>query len=65
MMQKLVLEKYQFDKPHSDLWVDEEEEIEMMEDKLEGEMPWEIAFAQGEQLANDEMVDAWNDEDDF
>jgi len=39
MVQKLVLEKSQFDKPHSDLWVDEEEEIEIMEDRLEEEMP--------------------------
>jgi len=59
MRQKLVLEA-----PIHDRWVDSEE-IDLNEDRLNEEQPWEIAFEEGERMANKEMVDNWLDEDDW
>ena len=63
MKQKLVLEKAPFG-DHPD-WVEEEDEIELMEDKLDDEAPWELAFERGVELADDEMINGWKDEDEL
>ncbi len=63
MKQKLVLERAHFnDHPG---WVQEEDDIEMVEDKLDDEAPWELAFEQGVEQADKEMIDGWEDEDEF
>ena len=36
-----------------------------MEDKLNEETPWELAFERGVEQANKEMFDEWSDEDEF
>jgi len=62
MKQKLVIEKAHF---NDRLEAEEADEIEVMEDKLDDEAPWELAFEHGVQLADDEMVDGWEDEEEF
>jgi hypothetical protein len=62
MRQKLVLERAHF---NDHLGVEEADEIELIEDKLDDEAPWELAFEQGVQLADDEMINSWDDEDEF
>jgi len=63
MKQKLVLEVAHFnDHPN---WMEEEDEIEVMEDKLDDAAPWELAFEQGVEAANKDMVDDWSDEEEF
>lgn len=62
MKQNLLLEKAHF---VDHLSVEEEDEIELMEDKLDDEAPWELAFQRGVELADNEMVDDWADEDEF
>lgn len=61
MRQKLVL----LEAPFVDHLGVEEEDVEIMEDKLDEEAPWEAAFERGVQLADEEMVSEWDDEDDF
>lgn len=34
-----------------------------MEDRLNEGEAWEIAFEEGERMANDEMIDDWEDEE--
>ena len=48
------------------IWDDDTEYNDLIEDKLDEdeEKPWEIGFEQGEQRANDDMVEkSWNDDD--
>lgn len=60
MRQKLVLES-----PFVDhLSVEEEDEFDRMEDRDE-EAPWELAFERGVELADTEMVNEWDEEDEF
>ena len=62
MRAKLVLlEKAHFDEHPN--WVEEEDE-EIMEDKLDEESPLEVAFERGVDQANNEMIDSWA-EDEF
>ena len=63
MKQKLVFEKAHFG-DHLN-WVEEEDEIELMEDRMDDEAPWELAFEKGVELADKEMIDGWDDEDEF
>ncbi len=63
MKQKLVLVEQAHFNDH--LGVEEEDQIEIMEDKADDAAPWEIAFEKGVELADNEMVDAWEDEDEF
>jgi len=61
MKQKLVLETAHF---NDHLMVEEEDEkIELMEDKLDEESPWEVAFEKGVEMADDEMIDSWNEDE--
>ena len=60
MRQKLILQT-----PFVDhLSVEEEEEIELMDDR-DDEAPWELAFERGVELADTEMVNEWDEEDEF
>jgi len=43
-----------------DLWEDQEE---AMEDALDGGSAWELGFMQGAELANDEMIESWDEGD--
>ena len=61
MRQKLVL----LESPFVDHLGVEEEDVELMEDKIDDEAPWEVAFERGVQLADEEMVSEWDDEDEF
>ncbi len=63
MKQKLVL----LDQAHfvDHLGVEEEDQIEIMEDKADDEAPWEVAFEKGVAQADDDMVNSWVDEDEF
>ena len=45
--------------------LEEEDEIEAMEDRLEGESPWEIAFEEGEKAATEEILDDWEEDDEW
>jgi len=63
MKQKLVLVEQAHFVDH--LGVEEEDQIEIMEDKADDVAPWELAFEKGVELADKEMVDAWVDEDEF
>ncbi|GEM_PF-6695084 len=58
MRQKLVFEKV-FPEPF------EEEEEEIVEDRLDESSPWELAFEEGVEQANNKMIDDWSDEEDF
>jgi hypothetical protein len=62
MRQKLVFEKAPF---VDHLVVEEEDDVEFMEEKLDDEAPWEVAFERGVEQADEEMIDAWEDEDEF
>jgi hypothetical protein len=62
MKQKLLLEQAPF---VDHLGVEEEDQIELMEDKLDDEAPWELAFQRGVELADNEMVEEWSDEEEF
>ncbi len=62
MKQKLLLEIAPF---VDHLGVEEEDQIELMEDKLDDEAPWELAFQRGVELADNEMVEEWSDEEEF
>ncbi len=60
MKQKLVLEKAHFN-DHLD-WVEEEDQLEVMEEKNE-ESPWEFAIERGaEQASNDYN---WEDDEEW
>ena len=59
MRQKLVFERAHF----KDRQLDDADEV--MEDRLNEETPWELAFEKGVERANDEMVEEWLDEDEF
>ena len=61
MRQKLILERA----PFIDRFAEEEDEVEVMEDKLNEATPWELAFERGVEQANKEMFDEWSDEDEF
>ena len=63
MKQKLVL----LDQAHfgDHLGVEEEDQIEIMEDKADDEAPWEFAFEKGVEAADDEIMNSWEDEDEF
>ena len=63
MKQKLVLVEQAHFVDH--LGVEEEDQIEIMEDKADDVAPWELAFEKGVELADKEMVDSWQDEDEF
>ncbi|MBW2970323.1 hypothetical protein KY309_00390 [Candidatus Woesearchaeota archaeon] len=56
MKQKLVFEKV-FPDPF------EEDEEELVEDRLNEESPWELAFERGVEAANNEMIERWEEED--
>lgn len=43
--------------------IEEEEEVDAMEDRLEGASPWEIAFEEGEKAAAEEILDDWEEDD--
>jgi hypothetical protein len=62
MRQKLVLEKAHFD---DHLGVEEEDLIEVMEDKADDEAPWELAFEKGIEQADNDMIADWEDEDEW
>ncbi len=63
MKQKLVFERAHFnDHP---VWVQEEDDIELVEEKIDDEAPWELAFEQGVEQADKEMIEGWDDEDEF
>ncbi|MEM3154424.1 MAG: hypothetical protein QW165_02530 [Candidatus Woesearchaeota archaeon] len=63
MKQKLVLVEQSHFGDH--FGVEEEDQIELMEDKADDAAPWEFAFEKGVELADDEILDSWEDEDDF
>ena len=63
LRQKLVFERAHFNE-HPD-WVQEEDEEIIMEDRLDEESHRELAFERGVDMANDEMIDGWKDEDEF
>lgn len=60
MKQKLILAPFV-----DHLSVEEEDKVEIMEDKLDDEAPWELAFERGVELADTEMVNEWDDEEEF
>lgn len=45
--------------------IEEEEEVDAMEDRLEGQSPWEIAFEEGEKAATEEVLDDWEEDDEW
>ncbi len=62
MRQKLLLEKAPFVDHLSSV---EEEDLEVMEDKLDDEAPWELAFEKGVEQADNEMIEDWKNEDEY
>ncbi len=62
MRQKLLLEKAPF---VDHLTSVEEEDLDVMEDKLDDAAPWELAFERGVEQADNDMVSDWKDEDEF
>ncbi len=60
MKQNLVIESAHFD---DHLLVEEEDQIEIMEDKLDEESPWEVAFEKGAEMADDEMISSWTEDE--
>ena len=62
MRQKLLLEKAHFD---DHLSVEEEDLVEVMEDKADDEAPWEMAFEKGVEQADNDMISDWSNEDEF
>jgi len=62
MRQRLVLEQAHF---FDHLGVEEEDEVDVMEDKADDEAPWELAFEKGVELADNEMIDSWKDEEEW
>ncbi len=63
MKQKLLFAEQAHFVDH--LGVEEEDQIEIMEDKADDEAPWEFAFEKGVEAADDETVNSWKDEDEF
>lgn len=63
MRQKLELEPYAHYADHG--WNDGEDPFEESEDRLNEEQPWELAFEAGERMASEEMMDAWEEEEDW
>lgn len=59
--QKLVLAEQAHFGDH--LGVEEEDPIEVMEEKEDEESPWEVAFEKGVEMADDEMIDSWNEDE--
>lgn len=58
MRQELELEGFaHVDRSYGD------DDGEMMEDRLNEGEAWEIAFEEGERLANQEMIDGWEDDE--
>lgn len=43
--------------------VEEDDDVEAMEDRLEGSSPWEIAFEEGVKAATEEVLDDWEEDD--
>jgi hypothetical protein len=62
MRQKLLLEKAHF---VDHLSVEEEDLIEVMEDKADDEAPWELAFEKGVEQADNDMIADWEDEEEW
>jgi len=64
MRQKLLLKEHtHFNDRHT--MVEEADQGDIMEDRLNESEPWEIAFEEGTKMANDEMVDDWEDEEEI
>ncbi len=61
MKQNLVLAEQAHFVDH--LGVEEEDPIEIMEEKADEESPWEVAFEKGVEMADDEMIESWTEDE--
>ncbi len=57
------MRRMEFEKVFPDPFEEDEEEI--IEDRLDEESARELAFEQGVEEANKEMIDDWKDEEEF